>query len=166
MIFKNTPDAYIDYFDDNDRADEHKLHTYLLKFAAENGLIIDKDGTPYIHTGDNTLNWKWALTTKSFRRLVDMHEYGEFINSLSNDNNASLSKVLDLHARLGMLFNPKLLNTIVDRVFQSIQLIPYIVPEDNEQVGWETIHAETPFIWILILLQNLLHSEIGLIYKG
>ena len=94
----------------------------------------------------------------NFRSLIDINQYAKLMSSIQQNDNYPINQIIDLHSRLGSLFDHKLLNTIVDRIMSSIQLIPYET-EKTESHTWENMHVQTPFIWLIIYLQVVIRSS-------
>lgn len=150
----------LDYFDDNDRADERMLRAYLLKFGVDEGLVIEHPTGGYVgNPGQDLGAWRWMINDMSFRALVDLNHYTRLISSLQARNNDPINQILDLHTRISSLFGPKLLNSICDRTIQAMTLIPYDVPKEHTRLGWKKIHQEAPWLWVVILIQAVIRTE-------
>lgn len=160
ILFETERPFYIkDYLDTDDRLDEEKFRGLLLKFAVAENLVTIKDDRLLPSTTDNMGSWEWAMNWMNFRSLVDSVVYHKFIRTINANNSYAVTKIINLHAQLGMLFDEKLLNTLCNRVLQSIALIPYDTSKSPETISWEKIHKETPFIWLLIYLQTVMYAS-------
>lgn len=155
---KNRIEYLSDYLSDTERADEVKIREILFKFAVQEKLIDVIDNTPVHSIEDKTGSWTWAMNWLNFRSLVDHQQYGDLMSSLQSNSSYPINQILDLHCQLGILFDERLLNTIAHRTMKSIQLIPYDIPNGKASIEWDKIHQETPFIWVVILLQMVIRS--------
>ena len=142
-----------------ERADELTLQRLILKFIIDNGLGILNNETLTPSVNSETGSWIYLLNWMNFRSLVDQHEHVKLINALKSDNQFGVNEILNLHMRIGAMFDHKLLNTVCHRVMTSVGLIPYTVPKDHTKLSWEEIHEETPFIWLIILIQSVLKND-------
>jgi hypothetical protein len=151
----------LDYLNEQDRADEERIRNTIFKFALDEEIIKpNADGTATMNILMDTGSWRWRVQWLNFRSLVDMVNYGQLMTSLRYDNGNVLNQVIDLHTRLGVTYDHRVLNTMVDRIMKSITVIPYDTSESQDATTWEVIHQETPYIWLLILLQTILKSSI------
>lgn len=142
-----------------ERADELALHKHIFKFILENKIGVIKEDTLYPSEETDGGSWIWFLNWGNFRALIDKHRHVELVNQLKANNQKGVNEVLGLHMRIGCMFEPILLNTVCNRVMNSVQLIPYEVPDTHEELSWEHIHKETPFVWLLILIQTILKND-------
>lgn len=142
-----------------ERADEITLQKMILKFIIENkiGRIKDNELIHSDETDGGSLIW--TLNWGNFRALVDKHVYVDLVNKLRANSHAGANEILNLHLRLGCMFDPVLLNTVCHRIMSAVQLISYDTPEDHERITWEYIHQETPFVWLIILIQSVLKND-------
>ena len=153
-------DQLLDFYTDADRQDQATIYALLLQFASDNGLITNVEGQLTSKEEENTGSWVWAVTWTNFRSMVEARNYHMLLNQLQSFNQKAMNQIIDLHARLGALFDHRLLNTIVNRTLSSVSLIPYPVDEDEETLSWENIHREAPFLWLVIFLQNVIRSNV------
>lgn len=145
---------------DNERADEEKIRGHLLKFAAVEKLIeVQSDQSLKATVVQDTGSWVWIINSMNFRSLIDINQYSKLMSSIQRDDQYPINQIIDLHTRLGSLFDHKLLNTIVNRIMLSIQLIPYETKKEEIHT-WESMHVQTPFIWLIIYLQIVIRSSI------
>ena len=163
-FFKSTSISHpwiYDYLEDNERKDVEKIHAHLLKFLISEKLVDVVEERLFYSSTKDISSFDWHLTWMNFRSLIDPQSYFYLINSLQNKDKYYMNQLLDLHVRLGSLFSDKLLNTLVNRVMNSVQLIPYeyVSQDTTQKLSWETIHKQTPFVWLIILLQVILRSE-------
>ncbi len=158
LLESERPSFIKDYLDPEDRSDEDKIRTHLLKFAVSENLLTVKEDRFLPSTTDNMGSWEWAMNWINFRSLVDAVIYDKFIRTINANNSYAVTKIINLHAELGMLFDEKLLNTLCNRTMRSIAIIPYDTSKSMETMTWEKIHKETPFIWLLIYLQTVMHA--------
>lgn len=160
-IYKDEMHLYVkDYFDDYDRQDEEKIRALLLKFAIDEKLVTLKDDKILPSLTDNMGSWEWAINWLNFRSLVDAIVYHKFILTINSNNSYAITKIINLYTQLGMLFDEKLLNTLSHRTIKSASLIPYDVSKSPEITSWNKIHKETPFIWLIIYLQTIIHGSL------
>lgn len=153
-------DNILDYLDEFSRADEARIRNIIIKFAAESELVTKNSNDDIVlNPGEDMSSWQWAVCCMNFRSLVVHSQYGILMQSLINGNNSPIDKIIELHTRLGSMFGNEILNTIVNRTMNSIQLIPFNTEGVDDLVTWETIHSETPFVWLIIYLQILLRTE-------
>lgn len=151
----------LEYLSEEERTDEQKIREMIFKFAAQEKLFdITEDAKPIHSTNRDIGSWIWMINWLNFRSLVDLHQYGSLMQSLQANSNYPINQLLDLHCRLGTLFDERLLNTLANRTLRSIQLIPYDIAPGKETTDWDKIHLETPFIWLVILLQVIIRSMI------
>lgn len=156
----NRTSYVLDYLTDHEREDEEKIRGHLLKFAAVENLIeIKTESTISPAVVQDTGSWIWIINSMNFRSLIDINQYSKLMSSIQRSDNYPINQIIDLHARLGSLFSDRLLNTIANRVMNSIQLIPYDPSSKIEGHTWEKIHKETPFIWLIIYLQTVIRSS-------
>lgn len=150
----------IDIFQDYDREDENRIHDMFFKFAAAEGIVttID-DGSIVIDPGDNAAAWRWKIATMNFKSLVNGNACDRFIDSLINSNDDALNKIINFHHRLGVLFDHKLLNTLVNRLYQSVDLLPYPNDSEEPQKKWLELHLLYPWLWICIMTQVIVRTE-------
>jgi len=151
-----------DYLSEEERADIGRINDLMMQFAVQQRLVRADDTNFYASPETNMGSWLYLINRMSFRSLVEVEKYQVLIGSLQSGDEHPINMVLDLHARLGALFDHKLLNTVVNRTMSSISLIPYAVEEDKETVSWDRIHVEAPFIWLLIYLQTVIRTTISL----
>jgi hypothetical protein len=142
-----------------ERADEIAVQKTILKFIIENQIGRVKDSELFHSDETDGGSWIWAINWFNFRSLVDNHRYVELINQLKANGQTGATAILNLHLRLGCMFDSVLLNTLCNRIMKSIQLISYEIPENHESISWEKIHQETPFIWLIILIQTVLKND-------
>lgn len=158
----NRQDHILDFFSENDRVDQDKIHATLLQFAVEHGVVINNDGTLITTPQTNTGSWIWMVTWLSFRAMIDYDQYQMVIASLQAGENDPLNLIIDLHSRLGTLFDHKLLNTLVHRTITTIEIIPFKTNDPEKEMSWENIHREAPFLWLMIFLQAVIRTSVGL----
>lgn len=144
-----------------ERDDELRLRAFVLDYAQRQGLIkLNAAGTAYAtNVFDVTASWQWQVVWTNMRSLVDKQKYSDVCMSLQNEDGLPLALLLNLHFQLGTIFDTTLLNTIVNRTMQAVQLIPYDTDKAEDVITWEFIHQATPWIWLVILLQSLIHME-------
>lgn len=142
-----------------ERDDESRIHDLLLKYIVENELVQVDEGKLINSLEQNAGSWIWMMNWMNMRSFVCQRQLSSFIEALSIDNQFPINSLLSLHARLGTLFDFKLLNTMANRTIRAIQLIPYDFKADDVRTTWETIHKEVPFIWLVILIQTVLKNE-------
>lgn len=157
----NQQDFIIEYLDEADRIDVEKLHAMLFRFSLEQEIVYLREDSVKNSINQNTGSWIWFVNWMNFRSLVVLDQYGKLMSSLQASNGEAINQLLDLHVRLGILFSDKLLNTVVNRVIRSTKIIPYAGEEDTAKISWERIHQETPFIWMIILLQTVIRSNVS-----
>ncbi len=150
----------LDCLTDHEREDEEKIRGHLLKFAAVENLIeLKTESTISTTVVQDTGSWIWITNSMNFRSLIDINQYSKLMSSIQRNDNYPINQIIDLHVRLGSLFSDRLLNTTVNRIMNSIQLIPYDPSSKAEGHTWEKIHKETPFIWLIIYLQVVIRSS-------
>jgi hypothetical protein len=162
MVKENTATSadYIrDYLDDHDRADVSQIMMLVMRFAVSEQLIIKDGDNIKINTTTDTGSWKWLLSSVNFRSMVDNSQYDMMLSSLQSSGGIPLTSLLDFHMRLGCLYDAKILNTVVNRVMSSIQMIPFDI-KDSPKISWDEIHTRTPFFWLLIFIQSTLRSSL------
>jgi hypothetical protein len=158
--YQNTIDNLLEYTDESDRTDLATIRDIVLKFIIVEGLIFrNGDDELCMNLGTDVGTWQWALCSMNFRSLVSMDQYSKLMRSLELGDQSGITKIIDLHFRLGSNFDARVLNTLITRIMKSIQVIPYHVPEESTKVEWDTIHVETPFIWLIIYIQGLVRNE-------
>lgn len=149
------------YLSEDEREDEKHIQAILFKFALTEKLFEINEFSVLTNTQvTDTGSWVWTVNWMNFRSLVDMTQYSKLMQGLQTNNSYPVNQIIDLHMRLGSLFNSKLLNTLCNRMMQSVTLIPYEIPADHPSISWRQIHIETPFIWLLIFLQIIIRSEV------
>jgi hypothetical protein len=158
----NKVDYLYDYLDETARADVEELREYLSRFVIRHRLVEVKNTELVMKPIDRTGSWEWFILHQNFRSLTDNVEYGKVMGALQSGNNFPITQILNLHMTLGSVFDTKLLNTIANRTLNAVALMPYEVPTTSEVVSWETIHTQTPFIWLLIQLQIAIHRSANL----
>ena len=158
-VINNRNLELIDHFDDDDRADLEKIYGIALKFAIDEKLIDINETGITKSKNEDTSSFIWFINWMNFRSLVSMNQYGKLMSSMQTGSLPFVDKILELHVRLGCLFNEKLLNTLANRIIQSISLIPFDIKTDDQKISWEKIHVDTPFIWLVILIQVIINSE-------
>lgn len=142
-----------------ERADELTLQRLILKFIIDNKIASVTNDELSPATNSETGGWIYLFNWMNFRSLVDQHEHVKLINALKADNQFGVNEILNLHMRIGAMFDHRLLNTVCDRVMKAIGLIPYTVPQNHTKMTWEEIHLETPFVWLIILIQSVLKND-------
>jgi len=165
FLVEDTTKNRLDYLSETvrlteeERTDEQKLHLILLKFCADNKIIhvTSEELLPGLQkeSGD----WAWIVNWMNMRSLVDKAQYVRLLNSLKANEQYAANEILSLHTRIGAFFDHRLLNTVCHRVMSSVSLIPYSVPKNNEEISWEALHKESPYLWLIILLQAVLKNE-------
>jgi hypothetical protein len=160
------PDYICDYIDEFDRTEINQIKGVILQFAIAEGLIVKSGDILAINATQDTGSWLWVLASVNFRSSVDVSQYEMVTSSLTSRLGNPINQILDLHMRLGCMFNHKVLNTVVNRVMSSVQLIPYDT-KDVKSITWNDIHRKTPWYWLLILLQSTTRSSLDKIqYAG
>lgn len=145
--------------DNFERDDEELVRSIILRFIVDRRLVVIHKEKLVQNSGDNIGSWQWLVNWRSFRGLVDPDNLATVMNILSAGDGEILTEIFDLHARLGMLTDHSLLNSLVNRTIRSISLIPYSVKEDKTPLRWDDIHTEYPFLWLLILMQSIIRNE-------
>lgn len=146
------------YLDETDRMDEKRIHSLLAKFCLEQGILQrGLDGNLEIIPNEVLSSWKYHLISFNFRSLIDETHYNKLMASLQAGEGNALQRVLDLHVRIGSSFDDVLLNTLVNRLYQSLSLIPQL---GFGKDAWEKVHQKTPFLWVFILIQTVIRSEV------
>jgi hypothetical protein len=154
-------DQYLfDYLSEQERTDEKTILSMLLSFAVTHELLKHINAQTTGSTSNNMGSWKWIVSWTNFRSLVEQETFYKVLGSLQADDQHALGLVIDLHVRMGSLFHPKLLNTLTNRIIQSVKLIPHDTVNENIMT-WEDIHQQAPFMWVLILLQVVIKSHNG-----
>lgn len=156
----NTTSLMYDSLTGQERDDEKKIYELIFKFAANEGMVKPNGAELVIDPGEDVGSYLWIMTTMNFRSLIEKKQYGILMNSLQNSLTFPINRIIDLHYRLGSLFDTRLLNTIVNRVMTSVQIIPYDISPKEMFISWEQIHRETPFVWLCMLTQIVLRTEI------
>lgn len=148
------------YLDEIDRSDEMRIRNIVLKFGADEGYLTKSENDNLILVaGDQMGSFRWNICTMNFRSLVDHLQYSNLIKSMTMGSDLPIDKIIDLHTRLGALFDTQILNSVVNRVMNSISRLPFDTKGVSDLVTWRTIHTETPFIWLVIYLQMLMRTE-------
>lgn len=146
-----------------EREDENQILDVIFKFAIEHDLVsMTKEGNEVIFTHTNESNvgsWNWVVTWMSFRSLVDDVERFKLINILESSNQHWAGLILDLHTRLGVLFDHMSLNVLANRTIKAIGLIPHKTEKGTNLSPWEYIHQTAPFIWLIIVLQSVIRTR-------
>ena len=159
-------DMFIDYFDEQDRKDEERLRDYFLKFILENELAETDGDVIKITTTTDRGSWAWHTTWMSMRALVVPESFNKLIQALEALDSNPLNLIIDFHNRLGILFNHRFLNTLVNRTIQSTMMIPIghgvsNITTYNDQIAlWHELHKDYPFLWILIYAQCIIRSQV------
>jgi hypothetical protein len=155
----NRAEHLLDLWSDHDRQDQERITAILLQFAADNDLIVNNDGVLQPVIDKVTGSFAWSVTWMNLRSIVDIQNLNDLMSALHQNDGHPINQVIDLHVRLGVLFDARVLNTIVHRTMTSVNIIPYPVKLGNESSTWEQIHLVYPFIWLLILLQATIRSH-------
>lgn len=163
LVEKNTKNE-LEYLSDTvgiseyEREDEKTLRVLFLKFAAKHELIIKRDNDLINSIEPNVGSWRWAINWINMRSLTNKTQYFKLIGILKSDDEEPITAILNFHTLLRNSYRTEFLNTIVNRVMNSVSLIPYDVPNEELQ-NWGAIHLTTPWIWIVFLMQSFIHAE-------
>lgn len=157
----STKEEYLlDYFSETERLDQEKIFNLVLNFAIDNEIVVNQEGELTSVPENKTSSWVWAITWTNFRGLVNNDNYLILLEVLQSNSGLPVNAIIDFHTRLGMLFDSRFLNTLVNRTMTSVGMVPYPVPEDKVRISWEDIHKATPFVWLVIFIQAVLRSSV------
>lgn len=154
-------DFLIPALSDRDKAEEKRIHQMLLNFAQKQNVItFDETGIMTHVVVDDMSSWIWLTQWVNFRSLVDKLQCVKLMQSLQVRDSEPINQLIDLHVRLGCLFEGRLLNTLCHRTLSTVSFLPYEVSKDSTAIPWYVIHKEQPFLWLLILTQALVNCNI------
>lgn len=142
-----------------ERDDEELVRSLILKFMIDHNLVIITDKSAIGNSGKNTSSINWLMNWKNFRGIVAQREFDDMLMVLESSNSEFITAIIDLHSHLGMRVDNTLLNTLITRTMRSIQIIPYSIPDTDNELSWEYIFKTLPFIWIIILIQSIIRSD-------
>lgn len=135
------------------------IRELILKTAHHENLIQILGEGQVSDVETNTGSMRWAINWMDFRGLLDDYVMAKLIGCLQTEEAYMENCFADLHARLGILYDHRVLNTMAHRTIRAISAIPYPVSLNEANRTWKDVHEEYPFIWICITMQALVHSE-------
>lgn len=165
FTIEDTARHRVDYLSDTirlteyEREDESLVRSLILKFMMDNDLIIITEKEAIKNSTTNTASIPWLLHWHDFRNIIARREFDDMMMVLDHNNAEFVIDLVNLHSRIGMLVDQRLLNTIITRVMRSIQIIPYAVSDTDSKLSWNEIYTTIPFIWIIIMIQSILKSD-------
>lgn len=161
------PSLFIETMTPENREDEDRLNLMIFKFADSEKMIrsveVDNQRILRIDPGNNPSSWRWRTTMEDFRSFVYLSNLDKYIDCLTNSAENAQAKIINLHFRIGSLFEERFLNTIVNRIYRSIEIVPYFdakLEDTDNTIDWEEIHTRYPWLWVTVLIQIVLKSEI------
>lgn len=146
-----------------ERLDEVEIKKLLVRFAIDAELIAIVGEEAEFNPTSDMGSLQYLQSTINYRSMIDLTQLTRILHALQNGEQFYMNQVLDVHARLGTMYSPTLLNTIVNRTIKAISTIPYKfhpTPGNDKPLTWEEIHQEYPFLWLLIYLQMILRNEV------
>ena len=155
----NKDSPILDYLSEDDRKQEEEIHACIKKTAVDMGLCVLTDGIIKFAPCDQVGNWRFIVRWSNVRSWSQIKQFDILHQSIfDNGTTVTLSLIVDLHARLGALYDHRLLNTMVNRIYQSLDLMAY-PGERAEMRSWEQVHLEAPYLWVIILMQYLVRTH-------
>ena len=136
-----------------------QIYRVILLWAEAQSLIAIEGNVVTVRPPEFERSWQWRLLYGNWRFSASQKWYNETMEYLQNDSQISISLVLGLHANLGMMFDTSVLNKLCNRVMQSISAVPIPIDKSDTRQSWKNVHVQSPYWWILILLQTLITTS-------
>lgn len=148
-----------DFLSPSDLEQRQHIDRLIFKMCVDNN-IVSEEATRI--PSKELMGWRSLLLFYNFHSLRSAVARNDVVAALRVDNgNDPAATLIELHVRLGVLFDHQLLTRIITRVYKSYENIPVgLVKDQNDfSIDLSETHITYPFLWLMPYAQALINNR-------